>query len=133
MSESISLEPQLIVAVSGGRDYTDANKVNEVLGKLHRERGIALIIEGGCPMKRNGGGADGLARKWAEANEVNCLTIPPKSKRFGWPACGPIRNQEMSRMRPELWVLFPGGRGTASAAEVAQQSGIETLVVKYGD
>jgi hypothetical protein len=129
----VTEEPQLIVAVSGGRDYTDAGKVNEVLGKLHSERGIALIIEGGCPVKRNGGGADGLARKWAEANEVNCLTIPPKSKRFGWPSCGPIRNQEMSRMKPELWVLFPGGRGTASAAEVAQQAGIETLVVKYGD
>lgn len=127
------MSEQLIVAVSGGRDYTDANKVNEVLGKLHRERGIELIIEGGCPVKRNGGGADGLARKWAEANEVNCLTIPPKSKRFGWPSCGPIRNQEMCRMKPELWVLFPGGRGTASAAEVAEQAGIKTLVVTYGD
>lgn len=132
MSEQVPSE-QLIVAVSGGRDYSDANKVNEVLGKIHRERGIELIVEGGCPIKRNGGGADGLARKWAEANEVNCLTIPPKSKRFGWPACGPIRNQEMCRMKPELWVLFPGGRGTASAAEVAKQAGIETLVVTYGD
>lgn len=129
----MSNEPQLIVAVSGGRDYTDASKVNDVLSQLHRERPIALIIEGGCPVKRNGGGADGLARKWAEVNEVNCLTIPPKSRRFGWPACGPLRNQEMGRMKPELWVLFPGGRGTASALEVATEAGIETLVVNYGD
>jgi hypothetical protein len=133
MSDTQRTSEQLIVAVSGGRDYTDANKVNEVLSKIHRERGIELIVEGGCPVKRNGGGADGLARKWAEANEVNCLTIPPKSKRFGWPACGPIRNQEISRCKIELWVLFPGGRGTASAAEVAKQAGIETLVVTYGD
>lgn len=124
---------KLVVAVSGGRDYTDARKLNAVLDKLHTEQGIELLIEGGCPVKRNDGGADGLARKWAEANEVNCLTIPPKSRIYGWPSCGPIRNAEIARCKPDKWVLTPGGKGTLSAASEAEKAGIEIVRVSYGD
>lgn len=133
MVEQLPEDEKFIVAVSGGRDYTDASKINEVLGKLHSEQGIELLIEGGCPVKRNGGGADGLARKWAEANEVNCLTIPPKSRIHGWPSCGPIRNKEIAQCKPDLWVLFPGGKGTLSAASEAEKAGIKIMKVSYGD
>jgi hypothetical protein len=122
---------RLIVAVSGGRDYADAAKVDSVLGKLHKERGIELIIEGACPVGH--GGADELSRKWAKKNEVNSLSVPAKSKLFGWPSCGPQRNQEVARLKPDVWVLFPGGRGTASAKECATQCGAEVIEVSYDD
>lgn len=106
---------KLIVAVSGGRDYADAKRVDEVLSYIHQNRGITLLIEGACPV----GGADELARLWAKLNEVNCLSVPPKAKQFNWPACGPRRNAEMADWNPNIWVLFPGGKGTASAKKCA--------------
>lgn len=130
MSELTSKE-KLIVAVSGGRDYKDDAKIDGVLTKLHRERGIELLIEGGCPV--GDGGADERSRKWAKRNEVNCISVPPKSKLFGWPSCGPRRNQEMGSMKPEVWVLFPGGKGTASARECALACGAELIEVGYDD
>lgn len=129
--ESLLTKEKVIVAVSGGRDYADHAKVDEVLGRLHKDQGIELIIEGGCPVGH--GGADELARKWAKRNEVNCLSVPPKSKVFGWPSCGPQRNQEMALMKPDIWVLFPGGKGTLSAAEAAERAGVKIVRVAYAD
>lgn len=125
------LSEGLIVAVSGGRDYRDDAKIASVLGRLHKERGIQLLIEGECPV--GDGGADERARKWAKKNEVNYMGIPPKAKKYGWPAAGPARNQEMASCKPDVWVLFPGGRGTASAKQCAVACGAEIIEVSYGE
>lgn len=121
----------LIVAVSGGRDYSDVAKVKSVLDKILKERGICLLIEGECPV--GDGGADELARLWAKKNQVNYLGVPPKVKKYGWPSAGPRRNREMAELKPELWVLFPGDKGTANARENALAIGCEILEVTYGD
>jgi hypothetical protein len=138
LRDRVSLTEQLagidgpaIVAVSGGRDYTDDAKLNFVLSEIHRLVGIELLIEGGCPA--GDGGADERARKWAKKNEVNCLSVPPKAKKHRWPAAGPIRNAEVGSMKPNVWVLFPGGRGTDSARRVAAEHGIRTIEVGYSD
>lgn len=117
-----------IVAVSGGRDYTDEDHIFEVLDGIHGSRDITLLIEGGCPV--GDGGADARARLWAAAREVNCLTIPPKALKHRWPSAGPYRNREMAEHKPHLWVLFPGGRGTRSAKEIAAAHGIDIYVAE---
>jgi hypothetical protein len=109
--------------VSGGRDYTDDATLNGVLDRIHAKQPITLLIEGGCPV--GDGGADERARKWAKRNEVNCLSVPAKVKKHRWPAAGPRRNDEMAGFGADLWVLFPGGRGTASAKETARLFGIK--------
>lgn len=116
----------LIVAVSGGRDYTDTKKVWATLDQLHKERGVELLIQGQCYK----GGADDLAAKWAQANCINCLSVPAKVKQHGFNAAGPIRNREIASMKPNVWVLFPGGAGTASARREAQNAGIEIFEVR---
>lgn len=131
MSSDLASNQGVIVVVSGGRDYRDDAKVAAVLGRLHKDRVIQLLIQGECPV--GDGGADERARKWAKKNEVNYMGIPPKVKKYGWPTAGPARNQEMGSLKPDVWVLFPGGRGTASAKECALACGAEIIEVEYDD
>lgn len=119
--------PGIVVAASGGRYYNDAEHVEDVLGTIHRLWVIRLIIEGECPTAR--GGLDELARLWAKRNEVNCLGVPPKVKKFGWPIAGPKRNGEMGALSPNVWVLFPGGPGTQNAGDVARACNIPCIEV----
>jgi hypothetical protein len=117
----------LQVAVSGGRDYADKETLWGVLDNINETRGIATIFEGACPVDQ--GGADELARLWAKARQVNCVSVPAKPRVHKWPAAGPIRNREIGSLKPELWVLFPGGRGTNSARKIAQEIGCEIYEV----
>jgi hypothetical protein len=114
----------IVVVVSGGRFYWNKRHVYEVLSRLHAERNIALVIQGQCKK----GGADKLAEMWAEDNEVNCLSVPAKWRKLNTKQAGKIRNREMARLDAELlkvkidvWVLFPGGGGTADARMVAEE------------
>lgn len=116
-----------IVAISGGRYYRDKETAWSVLDKVHQERGIRLLIQGECPVED--GGADELARRWAISRQVNYVGIPPKVNQYGWPSAGPMRNEEMARLKPALWILFPGNKGTDSARKIAEREGIEVLEV----
>jgi hypothetical protein len=114
----------IVVVVSGGRFYWNKRHVYEVLSRLHAERNIVLVIQGQCKK----GGADKLAETWAEENEVNCLSVPAKWRKLNTKQAGKIRNREMARLDAELlrvkidvWVLFPGGGGTAHARMVAEE------------
>lgn len=129
---------RVVCAVSGGRDYTDDKRLISTLDFIHKTVGIELLLEGGCPV--GDGGADERARKWAKKNEINCLSVPAKPSKYRWPAAGPKRNAEIGYLLGErrkigndaLWILFPGGRGTASAREVAAENGITRYEVGYG-
>jgi hypothetical protein len=121
----------LTVAVSGSRTYSDVSRANQILDDVHKQRWIKLLIEGACPHESEtdepDGGLDEIARLWAKRNEVNSLSVPPKSKRIPWPGCGPARNREMAHFNPQVWILFPGGSGTQSAREIAMEFHITRL------
>lgn len=102
------------VLVCGGRDYTDLNRVWDVLDEIKPSH----VIEGGAR------GADDLASRWAFSREVPCDTYPANWEAHG-PAAGPIRNQYMLiDGKPDLVVAFPGGRGTADMVRRARKAGI---------
>lgn len=107
------------VLVCGGRDYGEADKVEEVLSALDP----SLIIEGGAR------GADSLARLWATKNGVHVCTVNALWDFYGKRA-GPIRNSAMLALKPDLVVAFPGGRGTADMVAQAREAGIEVLEVQ---
>jgi hypothetical protein len=108
------------VLVCGGRDYSDAQKVYDVLCGICP----TSIIHG------NAAGADDLADSWAKANNVPVIPFPADWGTFGKQA-GPIRNQQMlDKGAPELVVAFPGGRGTADMVRRAEAAGIEVRKVE---
>lgn len=98
------------VLVCGGRYYCDEDVFNATMKHLHgKGKRITVIIQGECP----NGGADKLAKQWAEAHGIKCLGFPADWKRFG-KAAGPIRNQQMiEHGQPDMCVAFPGHAGTA--------------------
>ena len=96
------------ILVCGGRDYRDTKFICEILDSYLNDYPHSLsIIEGGAP------GADLVAQLWAERHHVPCVTIPADWKRYGLSA-GPVRNQRMIDMKPDVVLAFPSGtsRGT---------------------
>jgi hypothetical protein len=104
--------------VTGGRDYTDANRVATVLDAAVVRMGLWCIIEGLCPT----GGLDRLAREWAIGRpDISLISVRPGTN---WPEAGPIRNAMMLAILlahdgPKAVIGFPGGRGTANMMMLA--------------
>lgn len=111
----------LKVLVCGGREYTNRDKVFDVLDKIHNKYTIERIIHGDAE------GADTLAREWAVENEIIREEYPAKWKTFKKEgrlvkSAGPIRNQEMfNKSSPDLVVAFPGARGTQGMIDIASE------------
>lgn len=110
------------VLVCGGRDFRDYARVQDVLGRLHKERGpITVLIQGGAK------GADWMGAQWARS-----LGIPVFEFQAGWErhgkAAGSIRNQRMlDEGEPDLVLAFPGGRGTGDMVKRAEIAGFEVI------
>jgi hypothetical protein len=98
--------------VSGGRDFDDDRELDRVLSAIHASRGIAVLAEGESP----GGGADILARGWANFNLIPVEPYPILQSEVDLlgPSRAPMRrNQRMlDEFKPDLAVCFPGGNGT---------------------
>lgn len=107
----------MIVLVCGGRDYMGVTTMHGVLGSIHSENGIDLLIQGGAS------GADRIAKSWAIDNGVHYAEVPALWNFYGKSA-GPKRNLAMAQMKPDLCVAFRGGSGTNSMVKVCQGLGI---------
>ncbi len=106
------------VLVCGGRNFKLQSFVFETLDALDAEISISFLIEGGA------GGADKLARDWAQSRQISFETYFADWKMYGR-AAGPIRNATMLRVgRPDLVVAFLGGMGTADMVRQAEASGV---------
>jgi hypothetical protein len=113
----------ICVLVCGGRHYEEREVVFYTLGKLHRERVIGRLIQGGAH------GADSLALEWRLKKKIPGDTYLADWKRHGKSA-GPIRNARMLvEGKPDLVVAFPGGAGTAHMVRIAREAGVEVLEV----
>lgn len=111
------------VLVCGGRDYSDRERVNAVLDKLHTEATIETIIEGGAR------GADRLAREWALSLPVQVETYEADWGAFGSFA-GPMRNKVMlAEGEPDLVIAFPGSAGTRDMVRKARKAGVEVVEI----
>lgn len=112
------------VLVCGGRNFHDAEFMDEVLNNLYYTHGIDLVISG---MAR---GADTLAVKWAEDMDVQTAKYPADWAKHG-NAAGPIRNRKMlDHGKPDLVVAFPGGVGTADMIRQAKRAGVKVMEPK---
>jgi len=112
------------VLVCGGRDFDNIDAVFEKLDEIHAIKSITCIIEGGAK------GADYLASRWSAYRNI------PDHERFSadWAlygkAAGFIRNQKMiDKGRPDYFVAFPGGRGTADMVRRLRAAGIPGIIL----
>lgn len=101
------------VLVCGGREFTDYPMLETVLDSLAPE----IVIHGACS------GTDDYARVWAELHGVPHASVPANWKWHG-KAAGPLRNEAMLLLKPDLVVAMPGGSGTADMVRRARKAGI---------
>ena len=112
------------VVVCGGRSFADRMLLDLHLDRIHAERGIAVLIDGGSR------GADLMAREWARRTGGISMQPYRACWRKHGRAAGPIRNQRMLDCgRPDLVIAFPGGRGTADMVRRATAAVIEVIRV----
>jgi predicted Rossmann-fold nucleotide-binding protein len=111
------------VLVCGSRNGYDERKLSEFLDRLNLETPINQVITGG------GTGVDQQALDWAKSLNIDTKVYPADWDQFGR-AAGPIRNQQMADLKPDLVVAFPGGRGTADMVRRALKSVIKVIQVE---
>lgn len=112
------------ILVCGGRDYADKDFVFLCLDELRRKWGDVVIIQGGAQ------GADWLARLWAKERGIRCEQYNANWEKYGKGA-GPIRNQRMiDEGKPNLFVAFPGGPGTADMVRRLRKAKIGGSIFK---
>jgi hypothetical protein len=108
------------ILITGGREYSNQQYVNEVLDKVMDFYGAdnMCIIQGGAK------GADAQSKRWAIANGVCCINVNANWEHYRNQA-GPIRNNWMLDFcMPEMVIAFPGGSGTNHMISIARKSGI---------
>ena len=112
--------------VCGGRSYADRARVNAILDRVERERGIDAIIQGGAD------GADRWAAEWGWDHRKLVASYAADWDRHGR-AAGPIRNQEMvDDAEADAVIAFPGGSGTADLVRRAQAAGLPVWDLRHG-
>jgi hypothetical protein len=95
--------------VAGGRDFNDMEWMSAELGGYGRH---TVLITGAAP------GADSQAERVFQLLDRPYVGIPADWNRLGKPA-GAIRNRVIGGTWPEELLVFPGGKGTWDAVEVA--------------
>jgi len=113
------------VLVTGGRDYTDRERVFETLDRIHAKKSITCLIHGDAP------GADTLASQWAASRRVAELPFSADWNNHYGNRAGNVRNSRMLRFgKPDLVVAFPGRSGTADMKLKAREAGIKVIQIK---
>lgn len=122
----------MIGIVCGGRDYSNAARVMQILDAAVLRLGLHTIIEGECPTDVN---ADKLAAKWAEdRGDISVIKVPAETRKGKF--LGAPRNQMMLTMLlradEDIAVFaFPGGRGTWHMCKIATKAGVRIITVDH--
>ena len=107
------------IAVTGGRDYTDQERLYAVLDALSPTE----VAHGGAR------GADSLAGRWARERGVLCRVYEARWTGYARRWAGHVRNGFMlDDFRTELLVVFTGDRGTRNCLSQAQDREIPYLL-----
>ena len=140
--------PAFRILVTGGRDYADAERVEEALASVLEELAGTGIEPGKVVLVH--GAASGLDRlaaavarqlglqveahpaDWRAPCRSSCPAPPSPShrrrRRDGTdycPAVGVYRNADMVALGADLGLVFPGGNGTADCARRMRAAGIQ--------
>lgn len=117
-------EPFLLL-VTGGRDYTNRDRVFATLDAVAAKHPNITIIHGACWQEERTklSGADRWAQEWAQERERPYIGVPAEWLKLGKPA-GPRRNGLMLHYLPNGVCAFPGQTGTQNMIDQAEQAGV---------
>lgn len=113
------------VLVCGGRAYDARSTLYSALQALYDAREPHepfMVIHG------EASGADMLADEWASGVGAQVVRCPANWNLFG-KAAGPLRNEAMLELIPDLVLAFPGGPGTRDMVARALKAGVPVKTV----
>ncbi|MRI55337.1 DUF2493 domain-containing protein [Methylobacterium sp. DB1607] len=114
----ILVPPGPRIALTGGQDYQDIDRIWGVLDRVKAKHPTMVLLHGGSPK-----GAELIAAKWADARKVPQVAFRPDWTRHGKAA--PFRrNDAMLEALPIGVVHFPGGGISDNLADKALSRGI---------
>ena len=115
---------------TGGRDMWDTDLVQAVFDvpiiRAHARSGSLLVKHGACPS-----GADLLVHWYCLGHDIGVEMFPADWDGLGRSA-GPLRNFKMVASGCDLFISFPGGRGTAHCTQAAVSAGLLVGAVSNG-
>ena len=120
----------MVLLVAGSRDYCDYDEFKQVMDYTHNKYHIDKIVSGGAR------GADSLAERYAEENNIPIKVFPARWSVYGKSA-GFIRNADMhnylSLYGNRMCLCFWDGKspGIKNLIELAKQKRIKVAVVNY--
>jgi hypothetical protein len=107
------------ILIAGGRDFNDYDFLCKTLEPYSE---VASTIISGAAR-----GADSQGERWSYNYAVDLEKYPALWEEHGR-AAGHIRNQLMlDDGKPDLAVVFPGGKGSISMVQKARKAGVETI------
>ncbi len=113
------------VLVTGGRGFSDLAFLSALLDAVHKRYPITSILHGGAF------GTDTMTNYWAERNGIPTEVFHADWQKYGEDAAEAVRNTEMIATRPDLVVVFPGGRHTAICKRQAETAGLKVFEPAY--
>lgn len=117
-----------VALVTGGRDFCEQRPGADHMGE-RRALGFALDwVNPSRVIVGDANGADRWAVIWCKRRGVEFTKFTADWDKLG-KAAGPERNQRMVDMRPDVAIMFPGGRGTADCAARCEKAGIDVMEV----
>lgn len=111
----------MIVAVIGSRDFSDYELLKDSLIDIN----ITQIVSGGAK------GADSLAERYANENDIPTLILKSDWKKYGRGA-GIVRNKQIVEAA-EMVIAFwdSKSRGTENSIETARKLNKEVRVIEF--
>lgn len=117
------------IGVIGSRNFDDNWFVNieYVYGILNKEPNITMIISGDAK------GADKIAEKYADSNNLTKFIIRPNWDKYGIKA-GFIRNSTIIKYSDKIYAFWDGkSNGTRDSIKKAKLANKEIVVIKVPD
>ncbi len=112
----------LKLGVVGSRTFDDYALLEQTLNEMLP---IALIVSGGAK------GADELAERYAEHNNIPCVVCPAEWSKYGR-AAGPIRNKDIVSRVNRVVAFWDGeSRGTMSTIKIAEKQNVSITIIAY--
>jgi hypothetical protein len=113
-----------IVAVVGGRDFTDYNRLKKILDSVKGK--ILSLVSGGA------NGADKLVEKYAKDNKFKIKVFQADWDSLGKKA-GPVRNKQIVDKSDVIIAFWNGiSKGTESTIKIARKSEKILKIYNYG-
>ena len=106
-----------LVAVAGGKDVDDAQRICSALDSVKGKYDDMILVHGGGP------GTDKIASRWAESHGVHQIVCKPDWNAHGKAA--PFRrNDQLLKLLPKGLISFPGSGISDNLVDKATQLGI---------